>query len=389
MLPTGNGNPTLHVVALLWIRVPETFDRPTSRWHAAAPCAASGAANTISSCEVLTVTLDLSFACGEYDRTMALQSGAVVPLGVRLNYLAMNVPSDLFQRQARTGQYDVSEFSLATHALLKAGGDERFVGMPAFVSRKFRHSEVFINAKAGVNRPEDLAGKRVGVPEYQQTAGVWVRGFLQDDYGVGTDQMEWYFGGYNEPNPNYTARVPVQLPDSVKTVTIPPDTSLDQMLDRGEIDAIIAPTAPGSFRRGSPNVRRLFPNYHEREVDYYQRTGIFPIMHLVVVTREVYEASRWAVASLYDALVKAKTHGDERLRYDSALFCSLPWALEQIEEMDRVLGDDPFSYGMEKNRATLETFLRYMREQGLLPKEISVEQLFAPETHRSAELAKA
>jgi 4,5-dihydroxyphthalate decarboxylase len=335
------------------------------------------------------VTLNLSLACGEYDRTIALQSGAVVPRGIDLNFLAMNEPAELFRRQARTAQYDVSEFSLSTHTLLKAQGDQRFVGLPVFLSRKFRHSEIFVNTKAGIREPKDLIGKRVGVMEYQQTACVWIRGLLQHEYGVGIDQVDWYFGGYNEPDPNYTERVPLSLPPSIKTVTIPPEKSLSGMLDDGEIDAAIAPSSPASFRRGSPNVARLFPDYQERDIDYFRRTSIFPIMHIVVIRKEVYEDAPWAAANLYDAFVKAKTLGIERLRHEGALFCALPWIMAHLEEVQRVMGDDPFSYGMEENLATLQTFLQYMREQGLVGESLTVEELFAPETHRTVELAKA
>ena len=336
-----------------------------------------------------TVTLNLSLACGEYDRTIALQSGAVVPRGIDLNFLAMNEPAELFRRQARTAQYDVSEFSLSTHTLLKAQGDQRFVGLPVFLSRKFRHSEIFVNTNAGIREPKDLIGKRVGVMEYQQTACVWIRGLLQHEYGVGVDQVDWCFGGYNEPDANYTERVPLSLPSSISTVTIPPDKSLSGMLDDGEIDAAIAPSSPASFRRGSPNVARLFPDYHERDVDYFRRTGIFPIMHIVVLRKEVYDDAPWAAANLYDAFVKAKTLGIDRLRHEGALFCALPWIMAHLEEVQQVMGDDPFSYGMEENLATLQTFLGYMREQGLVGESLTVEELFAPETHRAVELAKA
>ena len=335
------------------------------------------------------MTLDLTIACGEYDRTIALQSGAVVPKGINLNFLAMNLPSELFRRQARTAQFDVSEFSLSTHSLLRAQGDQRFVGLPVFLSRKFRHSEVFINAGAGIREAKDLAGKRVGVMEYQQTANVWIRGFLQHDYGVGADQMEWYFGGYNEPDPNYTERVPLSLPSRIRTVTIPPDKSLNQMLDRGEIDAIIAPNSPMAFRQGSPNTVRLFPDYQERDVAYYQRTGIFPIMHLVVMKREIYEAAPWAAVSLYNSFVEAKKLGIERLRHEGSLFCTLPWIMSHLEEAERLLGADPFRYGFEECRDELETFVQYSCEQGLMSEPVPVEELFAAETHLSVELAHA
>ena len=326
------------------------------------------------------MALDLTLACGLYDRTMSLQDGSVSPEGIRLNFLPMN-PAELFRRQARHAEFDVSEFSMSTFCHLYDEGDRRLVAIPVFPSRKFRHSEMFISTAAGIGEPKDLAGKRVGAMEYQQTASVWQRGHLQHDHGVRPSQVEWYFGGYNEPE-TYTERVPITLPSDIHTTTISNQQCLDQMLERGEIDALIGASAPRSFRQGSPNVARLFPKYWEVEADYYRRTGIFPIMHTVVMKREVYERAPWVAVNLYKAFEKAKTVAMRRLPPDHGpLFCMLPWLRVHLDEVTELMGPDPFAYGLEQNRHILETFVDYCFEQGITSRRLNVDDLFAPETH--------
>ncbi len=224
--------------------------------------------------------------------------------------------------------------------------------------------------------------------EYQQTAGVWIRGILEDEYGVSPEQIEWYFGGYHEPK-NYTERVPVTLPSNVRTVTISSRQSLDEMLDRGEIDALMGATPPPSFRNRSPNVGRLFPNFKEVELAYFKQTGIFPIMHMVALKREIYEKNPWIAASLYKAFVRAKIQGVRHMefQYGGGLFCSLPWLWSHLEETREQMGSDPFMYGIEENRSVLEAFLRYSYRQGMITTQLAVDELFAPETYRGVELA--
>lgn len=330
--------------------------------------------------------LDLTLACGLYDRTMALQTGAVIPDGINLNYLIMNNPGELFKRQARYAEFDVSEFSLSTHAILHNKGDHRMVGIPIFPSRRFRHSDIYINTSAGIREPKDLAGKRVGTMSFQLTAAVWIRGVLEHDYGVRADQIEWYFGGYNEAM-NYTERIPIKYPSNVRTKNVS-DQSLDQMLESGEISALIGAFPPRSFQNGSPKVARLFPNYHEVELAYYRRTGIFPIMHMVVIKREIYEESPWVAVSLTKAFMKAKAVGKSRLEYTASLFCSLPWLMLHLEETRAQMGEDLFPYGIEENRQELETLLEYSYEQGLVDQRLKLEELFAPETLGGVDLTE-
>ena len=327
------------------------------------------------------MNLQLTFACHLYDRTMALQNGSIRPQGIDINYLVMSV-GDIFRRQARHAEFDVSEMSLSTYSILLGQGDDRLVGIPVFPSRRFRHSDIYINTTVGINNPSDLKGKRVGASEYQQTAGIWQRAHLQHDFGVRYDEVEWFFGPMNEPDPNYTERFPVDLPSGMRTNNLGSDQCLDQMLDAGEVDAILYAAVPASFQRGSPNVDRLFPNYQEVEADYYRRSGIFPIMHLVVIKRSIYEKAPWVAMSLYQAFEEAKADAMKWQRpTQGPLFSMLPWISVHLKETEALMGPDPFEYGLgERNRKTLETFLSYHHEQGLTPKQLSVDDLFVAET---------
>lgn len=330
--------------------------------------------------------LSLTLACNLYDRTVPLLGGLVAPEGIDLTYLVME-PSQIFRRQARRAEFDVAEFSLATYAVLHSRGDRRLVAIPVFPSRRFRHSNIYVNTAAGVHEPKDLAGKRVGAQEYQQTAGVWARGILQHEHGVGADQMEWYFGAYNEPEP-FVERIPIQLPPQIHTRTIAGDQCLDQMLERGEIDALVGSAIPASLRRGSPHVARLFPDFREHEVAYYRRTSIFPIMHTVVIKREIYERAPWVAVSLYKAFERSKALAVRRLWNAETLFAALPWLAAHLEETEAIVGRDPFVYGLDANRHVLQPFLQYCHEQGLTERPLAAEGLFAPETHAAVELTE-
>jgi 4,5-dihydroxyphthalate decarboxylase len=209
--------------------------------------------------------LPITLACGLYDRTFGLRDGSVPVEGVELNFLPM-MPVETFRRQGRHAEFDASEFSLSTFMVLHSRGDRRFVGIPVYPSRRFRHEHVWINTRANIRSPKDLKGKRVGVQEFVQTAALWIRGFLQHDFGVRTEDVEWFFGGYNEPDPHFKPRIHLELPDKVRARVIPGDQCIDAMLDRGELDAVL-PALPASFVRGSPNVARLFPDF--RATDLY------------------------------------------------------------------------------------------------------------------------
>ena len=323
--------------------------------------------------------LPITLACGLYDRTFGLRDGSVPVEGVDLNFLPM-MPVETFRRQGRHAEFDASEFSLSTFMVLHARGDRRFVGIPVYPSRRFRHEHIWINTHAGIHSPRDLKGKRVGVQEFVQTAALWIRGFLEHDYGVRTQDIEWYFGGYNEPDPHFKPRIELDLPPEVRARVIAGDQCIDAMLERGELDAVL-PAVPSSFLKGSPNVARLFANFRATEEDYFRRTRIFPIMHVVVVKREIYEKHPWVAQSLYKAFVKAKALAILRLTTSPPLHATLPWLTEQLEATRQVMGNDYWSYGLEENRHVLETAAQYALEQGLLAKPIErVDELFAPET---------
>lgn len=326
--------------------------------------------------------LNLTLASGLYDRIIPLAMGSVAPDGIDLNVLPINDVADLFRRQSHYAEFDVSEMSLCATANLYSKGDRRFMAIPIFPSRYFRHAPICVNANAGIREPKDLIGKRVGAMEYgQQTAAVWQRGMLKDDYGVNLDQMDWFFGGFDEPG-NQLERISVNFPSTVRTNIISNDQCLDNMLEKGEIDATIGARAPGSMRRGSPNVKRLFPNYKDVETDYFRRTVIFPIMHTVVIKREIYDKDPWVAISLFDAFsqAKARVRGAQP---GSGPYCMLPWMGQELEEVETLMGSDPFAYGLEANRHVLETFFGYCLEQGMIDKPVTPEELFAPETHHA------
>lgn len=324
--------------------------------------------------------LPITLACGLYDRTFGLRDGTIPVEGVELNFLPM-MPVETFRRQGRHAEFDASEFSLSTFLVLHSRGDRRFVGIPVFPSRRFRHEHVWINTRAGIRAPADLKGKRAGVQEFVQTAALWIRGFLQHDFGVSTADVEWFLGGYNEPDPHFKPRIQLDLPAEVRARIIPGNQCIDAMLERGELDAVL-PAIPASFRRGSPNVARLFPDFRAVEEDYFRRTRIFPIMHVVVVKREIYEKHPWVMQALYKAFVYAKALAIRRLVNSPPLHATLPWLTSHIEATRQVMGDDYWSYGLEENRHVLDAAAQYAWEQGLLARRIDkIEELFAPETH--------
>ena len=319
--------------------------------------------------------LNLTLACGEYDRTFALQTGAVEAEGLRLNYIPLEA-EEIFWRMGHHREFDASEMSLSNHITMTSRGNSPFVAIPVFPSRFFRHSCVFINTEAGIKGPADFKGKKVGAPEYSITAAVWIRGFLKDDYGVKAGDMHWFVGGQEDPGRK--ERVKLTLPPEIKVDAIADDKTLNGMLESGEIDALISARSPSSFVKGSPKVRRLFPNFKEVEVDYYKRTKIFPIMHVMVIRREVYDRNPWIARSLYKAFSEAKDHAIKNIRISNTLACTLPWLSWEREELQSIFGSDWWPYGIEPNRHVLESLIRYMGEQGLLAREVKVEEVFAP-----------
>jgi len=311
--------------------------------------------------------LKLTLACGNYDRTRALIEGSVQPEGIDLNYLPLP-PGEIFWRMLNNEEFDASEMSLSTYTILRSQGDERFIALPVFPSRIFRHSCIYVHSTAGVQRPRDLKGKRIGVGDYQMTAAVWVRGLLNQEYQVLADEVHWVVAT--------PVCAGIELPANIRISQIDSGQSLERMLEAGEIDALVSVVMPRSIIAENPLVKRLFPNFREVETEYYRRTKIFPIMHTLVLKTELFEREPWAAISLYKAFVEAKEVNYGRLYDSNALVASLPWLIDEIETCRRIFGRDIWDYSIEGSRPTLEAFLRYLDVQGLTRRPVSIEELF-------------
>lgn len=301
----------------------------------------------------------------------------VVPDGIDLIYLNMPVEETFF-RMLRHREFDVAEMSLSSYVMSHFTEDRPFVAIPVFPSRYFRHSSIYVNAAAGIREPADLVGKRVGSPEYQMTAPVWIRGILSDEYGVKVDDVTHYTGGEEEPN--RPEKLALDLPENIRIKRIGPTQTLSAMIRDGEIDALFTARKPSSY--GGPNggVRRLFEDFVDVERAYFRKTNIFPIMHTIVIRREIYEAHRWIAQSLYKAFAEAQLRIYRELEETAALKVMLPWLNAHVEDVRRIMGDDYWSYGFKQNRETLDTFLRYSYEQGLSKRRLRAEDIFVPET---------
>jgi 4,5-dihydroxyphthalate decarboxylase len=324
--------------------------------------------------------LRLTFACWDYDRMRALADGTVRPDGIDLVYLTQPVEETFF-RMLRYREFDACEMSLSSYVASLGQDSPAFIAIPAFPSRFFRHSCIFVSAKSGIRKPEELKGRRIGVPEYQMTAPVWIRGILSDDYGVKVTDVEHFSGG--EEQPGRDEKIKLSLPGNIRLKPIPADKTLSRMLADGELDALVTARAPSSFHKEPDKVRRLFPDYVEKEKEYYRRTKIFPIMHTVVLRRDVYEKNPWAAQSLYKACVASKAKAYELYDQTAALPAMLPWSVAHVEEARREMGEDWWPYGLAPNRQVLDTFLRYHHEQGLSRRRFAPEELFARETLES------
>ncbi len=324
--------------------------------------------------------LKLTFGCWNYDRTRALMDGSVQPDGIDLNYLNMPVEETFF-RMLRHQEFEVAEMSLSSYSVSMFREPRPFVAIPVFPSRFFRHSCIYVNASAGIREAKDLIGKRVGTPEYQMTAPVWIRGILQDRYAVPVDSVTYFTGG--EESPGRSEKLKLTLPPNIRVEQIGPDQTLAQMLHSGEIDALYTARMPSSFLKGDGKVKRLFEDFEPVERNYFKETGIFPIMHTIAIKREVYEGNRWVAQSLTKALKESQRRTYDDLADTAALKVMLPWLTAHVEQVKREMGDDFWPYGLEKNEATLRTFLRYHFEQGLSPRLLEPRELFAPESLES------
>ena len=314
----------------------------------------------------------LTAAMPDYDHVRDLLLGRVQAEGIDLTCLTLPV-EEIFYRFIVYKEWEVSEISLAKYVSLIAQGDESFYALPVFPSRVFRHSSLFVRKGGAIKKIKDLEGRRVGIPEWAQTAAVYSRGFLQHQYGIDLTAIKWVQAGVNQPG--RIEKVELKLPKGVK-VDRRPDKSLNGMLVSGEIDAVLAARPPAAFIDGDPNIRRFFENYQEVETDYYRKTGIFPIMHAVAVRRDVLNKTPWVARSLLNAFEEARRRSIARALDGTVSLFPIPWANDYAKRGMDLLGDDYFPYGIEPNRKTLEAFLSYAHEQGVCKRLLTIEELF-------------
>lgn len=315
----------------------------------------------------------LTLACTESDRTRPVLDGRIAVPGVDLVTLP-GEPEDIFRRALRDRAFDITELSMSSHIVTTARGDSAYIGIPVFPSRAFRHSGIYIRTGCGIGRPEDLKGRRVGLPEYQQTAALWVRGMLSEQYGVRPQDIEWVVG--SQEVPGGVERTRISLPDDIRVERIGPDETLSGRLAAGAIDAIVTPRPPSAFLRHDHSVARLFPDYRTAEMAYFRDTRHFPIMHCIAVRRDVAEANPWLPVELFRAFSAAKSLAMQDLEKINFLRVALPWVASHLVETRTILGDNPWPYGVPANRHSLEAMLAYARADGLISGEIGVEALF-------------
>jgi 4,5-dihydroxyphthalate decarboxylase len=320
----------------------------------------------------MTSRVPISFACGLYDRMEALYTGEIKPEGIDLNFIVHNHPRDVFDRMSGGHEFDCSEMSLSEYTCRYAAGKRDFVAIPVFPSRAFRHSFIAVNDRA-IKSPKDLNGKKIGVQLYTMTAAVWIRAVLKQS-GVDLDSITWVEGSMEGPEPHGK---PSALPP-LKPVTISSNTSgksLSQLLEEGEIDATIGADLPPCFGT-APHVKRLFPDFKGAEKQYYKETGIFPIMHIVVIKKDIVDKYPFVPTSLFNAFNDSKDVAFRRMRFLGALRYMLPWLASELDEIEEVFGGDPWQYGVEENRRTLEAAVECLYEQSMIEKKVTVDELF-------------
>lgn len=311
----------------------------------------------------------ITIGCRDYDHTRALADGRVKVDGVDLKFVNISPPSQIFLRMLHDEEFDASEMSLSNYMIALGKNDRRFIAIPVFPSRVFRHSYIWINVRSGIEKPQDLKGKNIGIADYSMTALLFIRGLLQHQYGVAPQDIHWFR--------RRSEHVSIAIPPGVQVDNIGKDQTLDGLLEAGDLDALAVTSAPRAFVAGSPVVKRLFPDARTMEADYYRQTKIFPIMHMVVLRRAVYERDPSLAVRLSQGFEAAKQLAFEA--YEEGL-SALPWVNLDLEYARQILGADVYPYGVKKNLPTLEAAAQYSKEQGLSDKQFNVNELFAPET---------
>jgi len=322
----------------------------------------------------VTMTVHLTLAMSEYDHVRDLTTGRVVPEGISLNCLSLPI-EEIFFRFIHYREWDVTELSFAKYLALRAAGDDSLTALPVFPSRVCRHSSVYVR-RGGITDPAQLAGARIGLPEWAQTAAIYSRALLTHEWGVPLRSVEWYQAGVNEPG--RAEKVPLHLPDGVRLTRVP-DRSLDEMLLSGNLDAVFSARPPRGFTDGRADLVRLFPDFEHVEREYVARTGIFPIMHVVALRSAVIAEHPWAAMELYKAFEEAKRRSVARLADVTASRIPLPWGAARTAAAQALLGGDPWPYGLDANRTTLAAFIRFAAEQGVIANRLEPEALFAPQ----------
>jgi 4,5-dihydroxyphthalate decarboxylase len=325
----------------------------------------------------------ITIASGNYDRTRAIIDGRVKVEGCAVTYLPL-YPEEIFHRAFKFQEFDVSELSFSSYLRTVAAGTSPYIAVPAFVSRIFRHSGIYIRTDAGIKTPEDLRGKRIGLPEYQITAVVWMRGMMQHEYGVAPHEIHWRNGGQEQPGRG--ERTPLKEIPGLDLKPLEPGQTLVNMLRDGELDALFTARAPSSFLNGEPHIGRLFPNTRAAEQAYYKKTGLFPIMHLVGIKKTLVEQYPWLATSVYKAFLEAKALAMIDLRDVNALMVTLPWLEAETNETMAVMGQDFWKYGVQENMPEIEALTQYAYEQGLVDRKLKAEELFARSTSEMAKV---
>lgn len=320
------------------------------------------------------MALSLSVACGLFDRTEALFNGDVRIEGCQSLFLHLSAEETFF-RAFTNAEFDIAELSFSSYLIELSKGGSDYIALPVFLGRSFRHNGIYVRNDR-IKKPEDLKSARVGVPEYQVTAAVWMRGILEDDFAVHARDINWFTGGVEQVGRK--EKVAIEMPTDISVQAIADHKTLAQMLVDGEIDALLAPRAPSCFLNKHENIGRLFPNYVDVEGDYYRRTGIFPIMHVLGIRRSLVEQHPWLPRSVTKAFEQARLHALPRLKDTTASLIMLPWLSAELERTQAIMGDDFWRYGVKENNSTLERIVRYLYNQGLTQSKIEIDDLFAP-----------
>ena len=321
--------------------------------------------------------LSLSVAVGNYDRTRALVDGRVSIDGVDPIFSVLS-PEEMFFRSFRHQAFDVSELSLSSYCVTLARGDAPYVAVPVFLSRAFRHTSIYVRADKGIERPQDLKGKRIGVAEYQLTANVWARAILADEYGVQPSQIQWVRGGMDKPG--RPEKLKISLPADVSIMSAPDDRSLNDLLSAGDIDGFIGPRAPACFEQGVPGVKRLFPDTMAVAADYFRRKRIFPIMHVLGIRRTLVDQYPYLQVAIYKAFNAAKDLALAELQDTSATKVTMPFVEDQLQSVYDLMGRDFWPYGVAQNTHTLDAFLDAHFKQGLSTRRLEIAELFHAST---------